>query len=402
VLAGSGSRHPSASVANGRGAWLEIDLDAIRHNIGLIRSLVGDAAVAQVVKAEAYGHGMIPVSQAIEPVVDALCVATLDEAVALRPHVSKRIILLYPVPHAAVAEALELEVELPVMSATDLETIGQAVPHERAPVPVHLAVDTGMGRGGLQPEDVLAVATAAQAHPRLELAGLWTHLHSPEDAAATEAQLQRFESVTRALRAARLPVPPRHASSSGGIFTAGYATLDVVRPGLASYGVLDESLPLAPQAVDAARRLRPAMSLKARPIAFSTVLEGGTVGYGGTWRAQRPSRIAVLPVGYGDGYLRGSQPGAEVLVRGRRVPLVGRVSMDAVTVDVTDLPGLDHSDEFVLLGSQGDETITAGELARRRNTIAWEVLSSMAQRLARVYHPSAGTVGAEGHISRHR
>jgi alanine racemase len=160
---------------------------------------------------------------------------------------------------------------------------------------------------------------------------------------------------------------------------------------VAIYGVLDESLPIAPDALEAASRLRPAMSLKARPIAFSDVPEGGTVGYGGTWRAQRPTRIAVLPVGYGDGYLRGVQPGAEVLVRGRRTSMVGRVSMDAVTIDVTDLPGLGYDEEFVLLGAQGTERITAGELARRRNTIVWEVLTSMAPRLARVYHPLAGT-----------
>ena len=199
------------------------------------------------------------------------------------------------------------------------------------------------------------------------------------------------DSATTALREARVPVPPRHAAASGGIFTGDEPSLDFVRPGVASYGVLDDGLPIAPDARAAASQLRPAMSLKAHPIAFSRVPEGGTVGYGGTWTATRPSRIAVLPVGYGDGYLRGAQPGAEVLVRGRRLPLVGRVSMDAVTVDVTDLDGLDYTEEFVLLGAQGDEIITAGELARRRNTIAWEVLTSMAHRLARVYHPSAGT-----------
>ena len=377
-----------------RGAWLDIDLDAIRHNIALIRSAVGTAAVAQVVKAEAYGHGMIPVSRAIEPVVDAFCVATLDEAIALRPHVSKRIIMLYPVPHPAVPEALQVDVELPVMSAADFEAIGTAMPHGHAPVRIHLGVETGMGRGGLQPENVVAVAAAAHADPRFELAGLWSHLHSPEDPPTSDGQLLRFDIATTALREARVPVPPRHAAASGGIFTGDEPALDLVRPGVASYGVLDEGLPIAPDAREAARRLRPAMSLKARPIAFSRVPEGGTVGYGGTWRAERPSRIAVLPVGYGDGYLRGTQPGAQVLVRGRRLPLVGRISMDAVTVDVTDLPGLDYTEEFVLLGSQGEQTITAGELARRRNTIAWEVLTSMAQRLARVYHPAAGTAGA--------
>jgi alanine racemase len=262
-------------------------------------------------------------------------------------------------------------------------------------VRIHLGVETGMGRGGLQPENVVAVAAAAHADPRFELAGLWSHLHSPEDPPTSDGQLLRFDIATTALREARVPVPPRHAAASGGIFTGDEPALDLVRPGVASYGVLDESLPIAPDAADAAGRLRPAMSLKARPIAFSRVPAGGTVGYGGTWTAHRPSRIAVLPVGYGDGYLRSSQPGAEVLVRGRRLPLVGRVSMDAVTVDVTDLSGLDYTEEFVLLGSQGDETITAGELARRRNTIPWEVLTSMAQRLARVYHPSAGTAGAD-------
>ncbi|MGD8485509.1 MAG: alanine racemase [Chloroflexota bacterium] len=374
-----------------RGAWLEIDLEAIRHNIGLVREVVGPAAVAPVVKAEAYGHGMVPVSRAIAPVVEALCVATLDEAIALRPHVDRRIIMLYPVPHPAVPEAVTLDVELPVMSAADLDAIRAAARADRPPVHVHIGVETGMGRGGLQPERVAAVAAAAQADPNIELAGLWSHLHSPEDPPTSDAQLLRFELAVAALRDAHIPVPPRHSAASGGIFTHDEPALDFVRPGVAIYGVLDESLPIAPDALEAASRLRPAMSLKARPIAFSDVPEGGTVGYGGTWRAQRPTRIAVLPVGYGDGYLRGVQPGAEVLVRGRRTSMVGRVSMDAVTIDVTDLPGLGYDEEFVLLGAQGTERITAGELARRRNTIVWEVLTSMAPRLARVYHPLAGT-----------
>ena len=129
------------------------------------------------------------------------------------------------------------------------------------------------------------------------------------------------------------------------------------------------------------------MSLKARPVAFSDIPVGEGVGYGSRWRAERPSRIAILPVGYADGYLRGAQPGAQALVRGRRVPLAGVISMDALAVDVTDVPGLAYDADFVLLGRQGDEAIRAGDLARARNTIAWEVLSSMAPRLARVYHP---------------
>ncbi len=378
-----------------RGAWVEIDLEAIGHNIGVIRSVVGSAAVAPVVKADGYGHGMLAVGRAISPLADALCVATLDEAIALRPEVDTRILLLYPVPHSAVPEALAHGLELPVMSASDLRAIGDAVRPHGPPVRVHIAVETGMGRGGLPTEEVAAVAAQVQAHPGIELAGLWSHLHSPEDPPTSDAQLLRFEVATTALREARIPVPPRHIAASGGIFAGDEPALDLVRPGIAIHGVLDEGLPIARDALDAAARLRPAMSVKAHAVAFSHVPVGGSVGYGGTWRAQRPSRIAVLPVGYGDGYLRSAQPGAEALVRGRRVPLVGRVSMDSVTADVTDLPGLGYDEEFVLLGSQGGQAISAGELARRRNTIAWEVLTTMAQRLARVYHPLAGTADRE-------
>ena len=131
------------------------------------------------------------------------------------------------------------------------------------------------------------------------------------------------------------------------------------------------------------------MALKARAVAFSDIGPGDSVGYGGRWRAARPSRIAILPLGYGDGYARATQPGADVLLRGRRRPVVGVISMDAVAVDVTDTPGVDGDDEFVLMGRQGDEMISVAELARRRNTITWEVLSSMAPRLARVYHQPA-------------
>ncbi len=375
-----------------RGAWLEIDLDAMRHNIGIIRSVVGSSAVAPVVKADAYGHGVVAVGPALAPHVEALCVATLDEAIALRSRVAGRILLLYPVSAAAAADAVAANIELAVMSTADLDAIRAAAGPGSRRVRVHLGVETGMARGGLLPDAVVAVAAAAARDPRIELAGVWSHLHSPEDPPSSDAQILRFEAAVAAIHEAGIPIPSRHIAASGGIFTHDEPSLDLVRPGIAVYGVLDVDLPIAPDAVAAAGRLRPAMSLKARPTAFSEVPVGGTVGYGGTWRAERPSRIAVLPVGYGDGYLRASQPGAVALVRGRRVPIVGRVSMDAVTVDVTDVDGLGYGEEFVLMGRQGAESITAGELARRRNTIAWEVLTSMAQRVDRVYYPMADAV----------
>ena len=373
-----------------RAAWLEIDLAAVRHNVRVIRSLVGAAAVAPVIKADAYGHGSERTAQALADVCEALCVATLDEAMALRARVPSRVLLLYPIPRAAAADAVTAGVELTIMSAADFQHLQQVAPHDRPPVPLHLCVETGLGRGGLPLEAVVAVAQAAQADPRFRLAGLWSHLASPADAEASSRQVERFGAAAGALAQAAIIVPARHLSSSGPIFSRSAPPLELVRPGLAVYGVLDAALPVAADAGAAAASLRPAMSLKARAVAFSQIPVGGTAGYGGLWRAERPSRIAILPVGYADGYLRGAQPGAGALVCGVRVPLVGVISMDALAVDVTDLPDLDQEAEFVLLGRQGEEVITVGELARSRNSIAWEVLSSMAARLDRVYYPEAG------------
>jgi alanine racemase len=377
--------------ARRRSAWLEIDLAAIRHNVEVIERLVAPAAVAPVIKADAYGHGVAQVGPALAHHADALCVATLDEALALRARVPGRVLLLYPVPQVAAGDAVDAGIELTVMSSQDLRAVQAASRPGTAPLPIHVCVETGMSRGGVPAHEVGSVAADISADAGLVLAGLWSHLASPEDARSSGAQVRRFEAAGAALRSAGLALPARHIAASGGIFARDAAWFDLVRPGLAIYGLLDDDLPIAASASASAAQLRPAMSLKARAVAFSDVPEGGTVGYGDRWRAQRPSRIATLPVGYGDGYLRGTQPGAEVLVGGLRRPLVGVISMDAVAVDVTDSPGLDHGDEFVLLGGQGSERITAGELARRRNTIVWEVLSSMAQRVDRVYYPEAGS-----------
>ncbi len=193
--------------------------------------MVGTAAVAPVVKADAYGHGVDAVGPALAPFVEALCVATLDEAIALRPRVAGRILLLYPVPAAAAAEAVAAGVELAVMSAADLEAIRAVAPLDDRPVKVHIGVETGMGRGGLPPDAVAAVAAIAVSDTRIELAGLWSHLHSPEDPPSSDAQVLRFERAVAALREAGIPVPPRHIAASGGIFTHDEPSLDLVRPG---------------------------------------------------------------------------------------------------------------------------------------------------------------------------
>jgi alanine racemase len=166
--------------------------------------------------------------------------------------------------------------------------------------------------------------------------------------------------------------------------------MDLVRPGLALYGVVPDDLPVPPERAAAAASLRPAMSIHARPIRILDVSPGTAVSYGGRWVAARPSRIMTLPIGYGDGYARGTGPGAEVLVGGRRAPIVGSIAMDALMVDVTDVPDAGPDSDVVLLGAQGAERIDALELARRRTTVTWEVLTAMARRIPRVYHAAAG------------
>lgn len=380
-------------------AWLEIDTDALRGNLQLVRRLVGDAvAVWAVVKADAYGHGAEEAARTfVGAGADGLCVATFDEALELRrAGVEAPILVLFRIPSDRLGEAAEARLEVVL---ADEGSIGEVIDSWSAStrdagrlldLAVHVEVESGLARAGIPPASVPDAARRVTETPGLRLAGLWTHFASAEDAYATSEQLAAFESAVDGLRAAGLPVPPRHASASLALFAGSAPHYEGVRPGLCLYGLLPDDLPVTSGAAGAAARLRPAMALKCRPLRVETVSTGAGVGYGSRWRAERPSRIATLPVGYGDGWPRASWPGSSVIVRGRRVPLVGTVAMDAVMADVTDIDGVSGDDEFALLGEQGGERITANELARLRTTIAWEVVTAMARRLPRVYH--AGSV----------
>jgi len=327
---------------------------------------------------------------------EGLCVATLDEALELRRGgVGGPLLVLFPVPVERLDTVARRRIAIGVASeegaAAAVEAAGRRP--DRAPIAVHLEIETGLARCGIAPERAAAVAAAVAATPGLRLAGIWSHLASAHDAAMSAAQVERFGHAVAAVASAGLPVPPRHLAASGGLLAGRTPTYEIVRPGLAIYGCLPDELPLAPAAVRVAAALRPALALKARAIRLDEIPAGTPVGYSGRWVAPRPSRIATLPVGYGDGLARsyGMRDGA--LVHGRRVPLIGTVAMDAVMADVTDVPGVSTEDEFVLLGRQGDEEIDAAELARARTTISYEVLATMARRLPRVYHAGRTTVG---------
>jgi alanine racemase len=390
-----------------RSAWLRIDLDALRGNLAALRALAGDGVpVYPVVKADAYGHGAVPVARALEAAgADGFCVAAMDEALALRAAgVRAPIRVLYPSPSTFAAEAAGQGIAVSAGDARLLDALLGAVDASaaesppgdgtRPPLGIELQVETGLGRDGFAPDAVVAAARAVAACPGARLAGLWTHLQATEDPERTRDQLARFDAAADLVRAAGLPLPDRHVAASGGLFTD-VAALDGVRPGLAVYGVVPDELEGTDVAPADVAPFRPVMSLHARPVRVADLPAGHGISYGPTFTTARPSRIATLPLGYGDGYSRAFSNRAEALVRGVRVPLVGNVAMDAIMIDVTDVPGapVTPDDEFVLLGSQGSQRISVEDLARLRTTNTWEVMSQMAGRIPRVYDAAAGPVG---------
>jgi alanine racemase len=353
--------------------------------------------VEPVVKADAYGHGMVAVARhLVAEGADGLSVATFDEARTLRDAgIEAPVLVLYPIPAELGAEAADGRIAVTVGDPELLRRlIGALADRTGGPeLRVQLELETGLGRGGFAPEDALEAARTLRATDGVVLDGAWSHLAAPADADRSAIQGERYESALSLLEEEGIAIASRHLSASGGLVADTVPAYDAVRPGLVMYGVVPDDLAGASSRLVA--ELRPIMSLHARPVRVIDLPAGWGVSYGPSFTTTRPSRIATLPIGYGDGWPRALSNRASALVRGRRVPLVGTVAMDAVMADVTDVPGspISVDDEFTLLGRQGEERIDAGELARLRTTISWEVTTSMARRVPRVYHAAAGTLG---------
>jgi alanine racemase len=383
-----------------RTAWLELDLDALGHNLDLIRRQAGTGVpVRPVVKADAYGHGAVPIARALEAAgVDGFCVATLDEAMELRAGgVRGPVLVLYPIPAAWAVAAAQARIAVTaddVNLLAELAAAAAGIPAD-APLEVELEVETGLGRGGFLGAGLLDAARTILETPGLRLTGLWTHLQAVEDIALTELQIARYEAATEGLVAAGVLLPLRHVAASAALLAGGVGSYDGIRPGLALYGLVPDELDGVQAGEGALVGLRPVMALYARPVRVENLPAGWGISYGPTFRTARSSRIATLPLGYGDGWSRRLSNRASALVRGFRVPLVGNVAMDAVMADVTDVPGppVTVGDEFTLIGEDAAERITVADLAHERTTNTWEVVTGMARRLPRVYHAAAGPVG---------
>ena len=358
------------------------------------------------IKADAYGHGAVPVALDLEAAgADGFSVATFDEAVELREAgVRAPLLVLYPVPPAHVPAAVASGIAVSVGPGEPADRIlaaaAEVAAHRRGsgPLEVQVEVDTGLGRGGVLPEAVRTTIERVLAAPGVRLGGVWTHLAAPDDPPSARRQDERFAAALRDAGDAVAwgPGPGqvrRHLGGSGGILGADVTPWDTIRPGIALYGLLPGGVAPSPRAEGPLARIRPVLALKARPVRVVDLPGGHGISYGPSHVTTGPRRIATLPVGYGDGWRRDLSDRAEALVRGVRVPLVGRVAMDAVMADVTDVPGeaVTADDEFVLIGAQGSERITADELASVCGTISYEIVTGMSRRVARVYH-AAGSV----------
>jgi len=365
--------------------WAEIDLGAIRHNAGVARRLAGPGAgIMAIVKANAYGHGLAEVVRVLRDSVAMYGVANVHEAQDVLAALGRGapdqpgIFILGPAlpgERPAIVEGGFV----PAISTIEEAAAFSALGHGRR-IPVHLAIDTGMGRMGIAEEEAGTVAREILRLPDLAIAGVATHLPAADDDEHfTREQLARFQGVLAVLREAGVDAPLIHALSSAGLFRFPHDAGSLIRPGLMLYG----SSPLQ----EFQAQLRPALALKSRVTIIRALPAGRGISYGRTFVTRRPTRVATLGIGYADGYQRHlSNRGADVLIHGRRCPLLGRVTMDQIMVDVSNIAGAAIGDEAVLIGSSGQEQILAAELAAKAGTIAWEIFTSIGERVERVYH----------------
>ncbi|MBM3188900.1 MAG: alanine racemase, partial [Chloroflexi bacterium] len=367
----------------GRPTWVEIDLDALAHNVGRIVGLVGpDVAVMAVLKADGYGHGAIKVARtALNNGVRWLGVACLGEAIALRrAGIAAPILILGYTPPWQAREAVLHEAVCTVFSRPVAEALSRAAADLGRIARVHVKVDTGMGRFGLLPEQALPFVQDIQGLRGLAVDGIFSHLASADelDLTYTRWQLERFEGVLQELRLAGLLPHHVHIANSAAVLRLPESHYNMVRVGLVLYGLNPSEDSPCPA------DFCPALAFKCQVAQVKALDTGSYVSYGRTFRTERPSRIAVIPVGYADGFRRAPYHWGYVLVRGQRAPIVGRVCMDQTMIDVTDIPGVRDGDEVVLIGSQGGERITVDDVARRLGTINYEVVSEILARVPRV------------------
>ncbi len=365
--------------------WAEVDLDAIADNARQLKAHVGARTeLMAVVKANAYGHGTVPVAQvALQSGATRLAVNRVEEGSQLRAAGIDAPILVMGYATPGQSADIVRDRLTPTVNAPELaQVLSAAVAEQGAPdLPVHLKVDTGMGRFGVLPDEVVDFGRAVAALPGLFLEGFYTHFCSADeqDTSHTYRQFDIYQHLLRQLEEAGIRVPIRHVANSAATLRFPEMHLDLVRCGIALYGLRPSS------EVEWNIPLRPAMALKSRVARVRTLPADWGIGYGRTYVTSGPTRVALVPVGYGDGYHRLLSKRGAVLIHGQRAPILGRVSMDQLVVDVGAIADVQEEDVAVLLGRQGEAELSADEVAAWGETINYEVVTSILPRVPHVY-----------------
>jgi alanine racemase len=367
------------SAWGGRPVWAEVDLDALAHNVRSLARRAAPARLYAVVKANGYGHGAVAVGRAaLEAGAAGLAVVCVDEAEELRgAGITAPILVVGYTPASDAKRAVALGVQPAVGAADVVEALSAAAREAGTRIAIHLELESGLNRHGLAPDALVALAERARALPGIEVRGLFTHFAAAEEG---DQRFTRRQFETLRIVSQRLPwIPERHCSASASVLIDPEMGLDAVRAGLSIYGYRP-----APW-VGTEAELRPVLSLRARIARVLELEPGASVGYGRAWAATRRTKVALVMCGYADGYRRAFSNKAHVLVRGRRVPVIGRVAMDMCMIDATAAAGVEVGDVVTLVGQDGDEKVDADDLAILDDTISWEFLAGITARVPRLY-----------------
>lgn len=372
-----------------RRTWMDIDLDHLSDNLSSIHSRVGeDKLICLPVKANAYGHGIVEISKKAEKCgVDFLAVACTDEGIKLRNEgIETRILLL----GISLPDQVDVIIEHNLTPAVaDIKFVGELnkeAEKKGKHVPVHVKVDTGMGRIGMPADSVVSFLEQLRSYSNIIVEGIFTHFPvSDEDIEFSSKELQNFKELINNLEDKNLRPKIVHAANSGAVVNLKNSYFDMVRPGIISYGYWSD------ESAKEKLNLKPVASLKSTVLYLKTIKKGDSVSYGRTFIAKKPTVVATIPIGYGDGLIRQFSNNLEVLIHGVRVPLIGRVTMDQAMLDVTKLfntndCGVKVGDTVTIIGKDGNDEITVEELADRVNTIPYEIVTLISARVSRFYH----------------
>ena len=373
---------PTIATGGLRPTHVEVDLDVLAGNYRAIAAHVAPARVMPILKANAYGHGLVEVARLLERLA-APCVgvAYLEEGLRLRQHgVRLPVLVLGGILGSQIPRFLEHDLTLTASSVDKLRAIEEHAAAAGRPATVHLKIDTGMERIGVHWYSAEALLEASLHCRHVNVEGIFTHFANADgrDLGHARLQIERFEEVLRFYERRSLPLPVRHAANSGAILQLRESHLDLVRPGVLFYGALPSA------EVPAIVPVRQALRWLTRVVFFKVVRAGHPVSYGSEWAPSAETRVVTLPVGYGDGYTRAMSGKAEVIVRGKRYPVVGRICMDQVMVSIGGDSAY-NGDEVILLGRQGAAAISIEEMAAWAGTIAHEILTSINTRVPRIY-----------------